>query len=200
RFLGTQHRPTGPPGPTAALASLPDELDWLLSFLAPSGEPPALGLACAEDAEAMTATAAVLRASAERLEGRDDRPDFARLDAARDAVARPLARRLPDLPADTRDDALLEALEPPFRLRAVTYSARQVGGYALVATGEPPPARAALEATEQLAVEHASVGSVWFQNSVRGAAGLAVAVFIAQRTGLQHSFWVVLGTLSVLRS
>jgi uncharacterized membrane protein YccC len=35
---------------------------------------------------------------------------------------------------------------------------------------------------------------------VRGAAGLAVAVYIAQRSGLQHSFWVVLGTLSVLRS
>src|SRR5205823_14893150 len=38
------------------------------------------------------------------------------------------------------------------------------------------------------------------QNSIRGAAGLAVAVYIAQRTGLQHGFWVVLGTLSVLRS
>src|SRR5207244_595894 len=46
----------------------------------------------------------------------------------------------------------------------------------------------------------ASVRSVWFQNSVRGAAGLALAVYIAQRTGLQHGFWVVLGTLSVLRS
>jgi uncharacterized membrane protein YccC len=42
--------------------------------------------------------------------------------------------------------------------------------------------------------------SVWLRNSVRGAAGLAVAVYIAQRTGLQHAFWVVLGTLSVLRS
>jgi uncharacterized membrane protein YccC len=29
---------------------------------------------------------------------------------------------------------------------------------------------------------------------------LAVAVYIAQRTGLQHAFWIVLGTLSVLRS
>jgi uncharacterized membrane protein YccC len=212
RFLGTQHRPTGPTGPTAALASLPDELDWLLSFLAPTAGSPALELACSEDAEAMTAAATVLRTSAERLEGHDERPDFARLDAARDAVARALARRLPDLPAGTRDDALMEALEPPFRIRAVTYSARQVGGYALLATGadapelggedlaQPTPARAALAATEQLAVEHASVRSVWFQNSVRGAAGLAIAVFIAQRTGLQHSFWVVLGTLSVLRS
>ena len=212
QFLGTHHRPTGPTGPTAALASLPDELDWLLSFLAPSADLPVLELACAEDAEAMAAAAAMLRASAERLEGRDGRPDFERLDAARDAVADALVRRLPELPADTPGGAVPQALEPPFRIRAVTYSARQVAGYALLATGsgapefdhrdvaQPPPTRAALEATEQLAVEHASVGSVWFQNSVRGAAGLAVAVYIAQRTGLQHGFWVVLGTLSVLRS
>ena len=160
----------------------------------------------------MAAAAAVLRVSAERLEGRDERPDFARLDVARDAVANALVRRLPELPADTPAGAVPEALEPPFRIRAATYSARQAGGYALRATGadaselehvdvaQPQAARAALEATEQLTVEHASPRSVWFQNSVRGAAGLAVAVYIAQRTGLQHGFWVVLGTLSVLRS
>src|SRR5438067_559075 len=212
RLLGTQHRPTGPTAPTAALASLPDELDWLLSFLAPSAEPPGLELACAEDAEAMAAAAAVLRAGAERLEGRDGQPDFVRLDAARDGVAEALVRRLPELPTDTAPGAVVQALEPPFRIRAATYSARQVAGYALLASGaeapeldhddlaQLPPRRAALEATEQLAVEHASAGSVWFQNSVRGAAGLAVAVYIAQRAGLQHGFWVVLGTLSVLRS
>jgi uncharacterized membrane protein YccC len=212
RFLGTHHRPTGPTGPTAALASLPDELDWLLSFITPSAELPALEFASAEDEEAMAAAAAVLRASAERLEGSDGRPDFARLDAARDAVAHALVRRLPELPPETPAGEVPQALEAPFRIRAATYSARQVAGYALLATGadapeldhldlaQPPPALAALEATEKLAVEHASVGSVWFQNSIRGAAGLAVAVYIAQRTGLQHGFWVVLGTLSVLRS
>src|SRR5262245_8729515 len=42
--------------------------------------------------------------------------------------------------------------------------------------------------------------SVWLQNSVRGAVALAVSVFIAQSLSLQHGFWVVLGTLSVLRS
>jgi uncharacterized membrane protein YccC len=211
-FVGTQHRPTGPTAPTAALASLPDELDWLLSFLTPSPEVPELELACSEDEEAMAATAAALRASAARLEGSDERPDSARLDAARDAVARALVRRLPDLPADGPEDELTVALDPPFRIRTVTYSARQVVGYVLLATGanagelglddlaQPSPARAALDATEQLAIDHTSVRSVWFQNSVRGAAGLAIAVYIAQRTGLQHGFWVVLGTLSVLRS
>src|ERR1017187_9627692 len=44
-----------------------------------------------------------------------------------------------------------------------------------------------LLAVRQFAVEHASARSVWFRNSVRGAAGLAVAVFIAQKSGLQHS-------------
>ncbi|MDX6494317.1 MAG: hypothetical protein QOE17_303, partial [Gaiellales bacterium] len=182
RFLGTRHRPTGPTGPTAALASLPDELDWLLSFLAPSVTSPAIELACPQDAEAMAATAAVLRASAERLEGGDERPDFARLDAARDAVAQALVRRLPGIPITARDEVLMEVLEPPFRIRAASYSARQIGGYALLATGaeapelsavdiaEPPPAGAALEVTGRLAVELVGLGSAWFQNSVRGAA------------------------------
>ncbi len=49
-------------------------------------------------------------------------------------------------------------------------------------------------------VRHASVRSVWFANSLRAAAALAVAVAVADLTGVQHGFWVVLGTLSVLRS
>lgn len=200
-FLGTQHRPTGPAGPTAALASIPDELDWLLSFLTPVTDVPPLAIACVEDEEALAAAAAVLRASAARLEGGAEQPDFARLDAARDGVAQAVMRRLPDL-------SDLAALETPFRIRVVTYSALQVAAYTVVATGAQAPdldlvqpqQPTALEVTEQLAAEHASLGSVWLQNSVRGGAGLAIAVFIAQRTGLQHGFWVVLGTLSVLRS
>ncbi|OLE35493.1 MAG: hypothetical protein AUG48_10465 [Actinobacteria bacterium 13_1_20CM_3_68_9] len=210
RLLG-QHRPTGPTGPMAALASLPDELDWLLSFLTPAPEVQ-LELACAEDAEALAAAAQVLRASAETLQGLNGQPDFQRLEAARDAVARALMRRLPELSADIRVGEVPRALDAPFRIRALTYAARQAAAYGLLASGtevpeldhldvaQPPAALAALEATERLTIEHASVRSVWFRNSLRGAVGLAVAVYIAQRTGLQHGFWVVLGTLSVLRS
>jgi uncharacterized membrane protein YccC len=211
RFLGPPHRPNGPTAPTAALAAVADELDWLLSFLTPPTGPAALELACTEDEEAMAAAAAILRTSAERLESRDVRPDIARLDAARDAVAQALVRRMPLLPPNTTAGALTTALEPPFQIRAVTYSARQVAGYALRATGEGgaeldqpdlgrQPSRGALHATELVARGDASMGSVWFQNSIRGAAGLAIAVYIAQRTDLPHGFWVVLGTLSVLRS
>src|SRR5262249_33940751 len=83
-------------------------------------------------------------------------------------------------------------------------SVKQIAGYAELATDkETNPdfvQPTVLEVTEQIAREHATPRSVWFQNAVRGAVGLAIAVFIAQRTGLQHGFWVVLGTLSVLRS
>jgi uncharacterized membrane protein YccC len=214
RFLATPHRPTGPTGPTAAVASLVDELDWLLSFLGPRAG--SLELCRDENAEAMGATVSVLRASAARLDGREEQPDLHRLDEAREAVAQALVRRIRELPGVPDEETLLAALDPAFRVRASSYSARQVAGYALLASGAATPgfddldlagsdhvarpARAAIQATEQLAVEHAGVRSVWFQNSVRGAAGLAVAVFIAQRSGLQHAFWVVLGTLSVLRS
>jgi uncharacterized membrane protein YccC len=47
---------------------------------------------------------------------------------------------------------------------------------------------------------HASVRSVWFVNSIRGAVALAVAVAVADLSTVQHGFWVVLGTLSVLRT
>ncbi|MFF2852942.1 FUSC family protein [Streptomyces sp. NPDC058001] len=47
---------------------------------------------------------------------------------------------------------------------------------------------------------HASVRSVWFLNSLRAAVALAAAVAVADASGVQHAFWVVLGTLSVLRT
>ena len=197
-FLGAPHRPTGPTGPTAALAALVDELDWLQSFLA-RGVEGSLELCREENAEALAATVAVLRASAATLEGRSERPDLGRLDAAREAVAEALPGRISELP--TTD--LESALEPSFRIRVLSYAARQIAEYALLSTGAGTaerPAREVLQTTEQLAVEHASARSIWFRNSIRGAVGLAIAVFIAQRTGVQHAFWVVLGTLSVLRS
>jgi uncharacterized membrane protein YccC len=112
------------------------------------------------------------------------------------------------------------ALEPSFRVRTLSYSARQIGSNALRATGRAArpdleeaqetrwsrtqasaaEATSALRATERLAAEHATPRSILFRNSVRGAAALGVSVLIAHKAGLQHSFWIVLGTLSVLRS
>ncbi|HEX9338190.1 MAG TPA: FUSC family protein, partial [Pseudonocardiaceae bacterium] len=59
---------------------------------------------------------------------------------------------------------------------------------------------ARLTAAASVVSRHASLRSVWFLNSVRGAVALAAAIAVADATGVQHGFWVVLGTLSVLRT
>jgi uncharacterized membrane protein YccC len=67
----------------------------------------------------------------------------------------------------------------------------------------PPPAEgrlAALAGAAGVAARHASLRSVWFRGSARGAVALAAAVAVADISGVQHAFWVVLGTLSVLRT
>jgi hypothetical protein len=49
-------------------------------------------------------------------------------------------------------------------------------------------------------LSHLSFRSVWFRNALRGSVGLALAVSVVEITNVSHGFWVVLGTLSVLRS
>jgi uncharacterized membrane protein YccC len=50
------------------------------------------------------------------------------------------------------------------------------------------------------AAAHLDWQSVWLHNSIRGAAGFGLAVLAADGLGVQHAFWVVFGTLAVLRS
>jgi uncharacterized membrane protein YccC len=223
-FLATPYRPTGPTGSTEALAFLVDELDWLLSFASPTpgGIEARLEPCREENREVMAAAVAVLRTSAANLSGERWQLDLNRLDRAREEVARTLAHRVAESPAAQEDVALGAALEPSFRMRELSYAAREVGVNALLASGagapeiEGPPrarsdrlprwrglarqAQSALRATERLVVAHTSLGSAAFRNSLRGAAGLTIAVLIGQLASLQHSFWVVLATLSVLRS
>jgi uncharacterized membrane protein YccC len=203
RFLATPHRPMGSTRPTAALAALVDELDWLLTFLESEPDSLPLELGRKENAEAMATTVRVLRASAERLEGRDERPDLAGLGETDEAVENALAARIRDLAQIPDDQEFESALEPAFRVRSISSAARQIAGYADAVAGRDSAAlgaRSALRTAAQFVSQHASAQSVWFRNSLRGAAGLGVAVFVAQRSGLQHDFWIVLGTLSVLRS
>ncbi len=207
RFVSTPFRPTGATGATKALASLVDELDWLRSIVVQQARS-RLDICREENRETVAAAVSVLRASAARLNGIDERPDLDRLVRAREAGIEALIRDIRDLPPDRDETVMLFAVEPAFRTRAVSYATWEVGANTLIATGAAGPEAdwgprgrpsAPLEIARLLA-EHARLRSVWFRNSVRGAAALAIAVYVAQRASLQHAFWVVLGTLSVLRS
>lgn len=57
-----------------------------------------------------------------------------------------------------------------------------------------------LDAARRRLRSHLSRRSVWLHNSARGAVGLGLSVWVAYGFGVQHAFWVVFGTLAVLRS
>ena len=181
-------QPRSPRSPTSWTGSCPSSR--------PSTRPPRSSSSCAEDAEAMDAAAAVLRAGAARLEGRDERPDFARLDATRDAVAQALLRRLPDAVRRRRGRGALAGARAA--LPDPDGHVRRAPGRAGMPCSRPARTlRSSVTTTSHSRRRRArpsrrpsssrsstpASSSVWFQNSVRGAAGLAVAVYIAQRSG-----------------
>jgi hypothetical protein len=70
----------------------------------------------------------------------------------------------------------------------------------LLSAADPGSRLSGVAGATGVVMRHASVRSVWFANSLRAAVGLTIAVAVADLTDVQHGFWVVLGTLSVLRT
>ncbi|HEX3563340.1 MAG TPA: FUSC family protein [Solirubrobacterales bacterium] len=208
-FVSMPYRPTGPTGATEALAFLVDELDWLLPLASrgPAEAKPVTEPCRDENLEVLAATVAALRSSAETLEDRPQPPDLDRLERARETAARTLVRRIDDLQTEGEAARLGAALDPSFRMREISFGAREVAVNALVASDAAPPGpfaidRVALVLREavRLLREQLTPRSAWFRDSLRGAAGLGAAVLVVQLANPQHAFWVVLAALSVLRS
>jgi Fusaric acid resistance protein-like len=107
-----------------------------------------------------------------------------------------------------RDTSIASSLDPSFQARALGIATEMVADAALEAAGAQAVGDRRLgvvaDSISRLfrnrLTSHLSFHSVWFRNAVRGAAGLGLAVGVAEVTDVQHGFWVVLGTLSVLRS
>lgn len=115
--------------------------------------------------------------------------------------------------SDERAERFVAALDPGFRAQELAYAVETVAGnIALTARAErrtwwqrmlgrqPGDLNGPLAAATERATGFVGWNSVWLRNSIRGAIGLGLAVLLAKATGVQHSFWVVLGTMSVLRS
>ena len=94
-----------------------------------------------------------------------------------------------------------DALIATRRADPETIAARRLGWYGAQPEGTMAERRAAsIAGAMGVLTRHASFRSVWFLNSLRGSLALAAAVLVADISGVQHGFWVVLGTLSVLRT
>jgi Fusaric acid resistance protein-like len=224
-FLGTPYRPTSLSTGARTVVRLVDELNWLNDILVQSTPPPHRNLVNRAACTVKSAAAAVLERGADLLDVPSGSADA--LHAAQDELAAALTaleqRATADLPVhhvppgsvdlDEGVEEFITALDPSFRAQELSFVVSQIASNIdLTAAAErrtwlerllgrqPAGLAGTRSAAQERAVAHVERHSVWLHNSVRGAVGLGLAVFVANMTGVQHSFWVVLGTLSVLRS
>jgi uncharacterized membrane protein YccC len=228
-FLATPYRPTGLSTSARTVVRLVDELNWLDAIVVETAQPADGARADHAACAVKVAAAAVLEQGADLLElhGGDCAELHAAMgeltDAMRalerDAMAElPLTHSSPTGAAPVATDEeriseLVSSLDPSFRAQELAFAVSTIAGNIdLTAAAErrswlerllgrqPTGLAGPLTAAQERAGAHVDRNSVWLHNSVRGAVGLGLAVLVAHETGVQHSFWVVLGTLSVLRS
>ncbi|MFE6822232.1 FUSC family protein [Streptomyces sp. NPDC057690] len=222
-FNATPYRPTGLSTASRTLVRLVDELNWLSTILedrpAYTDAPPA----CDPTARRVRLTAAdVLDHTANVLTDMRVvlgplRSATAELREAMQTMEKTSTVRLPadhsvgDSPEEIY--GFIATLDLSFRARELGFAVLQIADNVATAAAasqrhwldrllvrEPGALTEPLAVARERATAHLGLRSVWLHNSLRGAVGLGIAVLIANLTGVQHSFWVLLGTLSVLRS
>ena len=214
-FTSTPYRPTGLAAADQALANAVELLEWCTALTVDAiRERADLRDASPGARRLLSVAASVLAEVASLLSGADVRPDVERLERCRgEALA-----GLDELPPEA-NGGFRAAARASFHAHAIAVAVLAVAAETLVASrladpewiatwrrrwyaGSSAAARTArrVSSVATAAHVHASVRSVWFVNSLRGAIALALAVAVADVGSVQHGFWVVLGTLSVLRT
>jgi len=226
-FLATPYRPTGLSTATRTIVRLVDELSWLNAIMVQTRQlPDSAGVNRAAYA-VKSACAAVLEHGADLLDAPQASPEKLRsalvsLREALDTLERNATGELPvratahgagSVAVEEPISEFITSLDVSFRAQELSFAVSLIArSIDLTAAAErrswlerllghqPEGLAGPLPAARERAAAHVERHSVWLHNSVRGAAGLGLAVLVANLTGVQHSFWVVLGTLSVLRS
>src|SRR5580692_6364943 len=223
-FATTPYRPTGLATADQGLASVVQLLEWCTALITDALDGHSnLDQADQCDRELLAQAASVLGRAGDLLAGQaTDDPgtllDASEMDRQRDTCAAYHRSAPPN-----RDYDSVEIIaRHTFDAQAISIAVRSIVADTLIATRHADPetiaARrrgwygaqpegttaerrvAALSGAIGILTRHASVRSVWFLNSLRGSLALAAAVLVADVSGVQHGFWVVLGTLSVLRT
>jgi len=216
QYDATAKRPAGPTRRDRAFVQLLIELQRIVDIVehpfeqSRTATPPGI-----EETDRLVAvTVAALRSSADVLTG-GAAPDLRAVEEARERHRVALDRWAnQQLRAGRPADQVLGGLDVDHTLRVVSYLAISLGSNALIAAGGRPEEEIALPVSAprlegisgtvtrvfRAIGTHLAPSSTVLQHSLRVAVGLALAVWLARSLGLSHAFWVVLGTLQVLRS
>ncbi len=221
-FASTPYRPVGLATADQGMASVVQLLEWCTALIADATDGhPNLDRAAQTDRDLLGLAGVVLRQTADLLAGTTRaQPDVTAMDRQREASAA-YHRTAADEGGGDYDSVEVIARHA-FHAQAIAIAVRAVVADALIATRQADPETiavrrrgwygaqpegtmaerrvAAISGAMGVLVRHASFRSVWFLNSLRGSLALAAAVLVADLSGVQHGFWVVLGTLSVLRT
>jgi Fusaric acid resistance protein-like len=228
-FTAAPYRPTGLATADQALSSLVQLLEWGATQASDSFDGHVdLTTSCPQDRDLLRRAAGLFGDVSALLSSSPAEPDIAGTEAARAQSAQRLSE-LSGRPGEpdarlaaaqavhaqgismVAESAVADALIVSHRASQATIEAERRYWYGtaaapVAASAAVPQSTAAsprvagLAGAATLVRRHASIRSVWFLNSLRGALALAAAVAIADLSGVQHGFWVVLGTLSVLRT
>jgi uncharacterized membrane protein YccC len=221
-FARAPYRPTGLATADQGLASVIQLLGWCTTLIADATDGHlALDRAPLCDRELFAAIAAVLGQTGDLLVGPDGTtalPDVGEMERRREASVACHRSLDPSGDYDSVEVTARRAIDA----HIISIAVGAMVGDALIATRRADPetiaARrrywygaqpqeatagrraAALSGAMRVMARHASLRSVRFRNSVRGALALAAAVLVADQTGVQHGLWVMLGALSALRT
>ena len=221
-YAATPMRPAGPARRDRAFVELLSKLERIVEFAAqPPSQQPLLSAhhPCLLEGDRLASTVVqTLAASAGVLSNGGPPPDLRALQASwlthREALDQWAAQALR---AGTAPEDVLDGLGADDTLRVVAYLTLALGSNAAIAAGvrmdtgmetgtttaemplRPGVAGFLQRVGQTIRTELAPTSSV-LHNSLRVGLGLALAVLIAEIFQLNHAFWVVLGTLSALRS
>ena len=214
RFNRAPYRPTGLAAPDQALAETVGLLEWCSSLVVDTlYERADLTAAPAPDRSLFADSSSVLRSISSLFAGGGGRPDLDRLSRSREnslAALRGVPSGVPGFRAAAQVSFHANAIAVAvLALAAETLVATRIESLGwleserrrwMIASGTGSRAARRASSIASAAATNASLRSVWFVNSIRGATAIAAAVAVADVISVQHGFWVVLGTLSVLRT
>jgi uncharacterized membrane protein YccC len=202
-FVVAQRRPSGVTRRDRALAELVADLDRALDLVEPASAAES-NMELAEASALRVAVVRALQASADLLDGGGDRRDIEPMVATRDAYRAALDRRAADhLQAGVAPESVLDELTAARPLGRMSMLALALAQNAEIVAGvEPtgPPLVVTRRGAWNTLVEELTPASIWLRNSLRTAVGVTLAVLVTGLLALPFAFWVVLGTLSALRS